>query len=222
MNLDPPHDTAAVEPRKRRIDGIIDVLIAGASATAITVSTSVAAEPTNESSTVAAYVLGIVMGGLLLFRRQQPVLVLILSLVTVMGYNLTDFPSVSPIWPLLIPLYTVARTGQLLIGVAVGASSELISVGWVLTQRRPSLELLDGVVRETAVLAVVLVAGTALRNGSSSRRSSRRGSPPNAGSSNASRPGTSSRSVCASPGNCTTSPPTPSPSSACRSTWPAS
>ena len=142
----------------------LDVVLAVVSAAAITITTSVAAEPTNRSSTIPAFVLGAVMGGLLLFRRRRPVGVLILSLIVVMAYNLTDYPSVSPIWPLLVPLYTVARYGQMLIGAAVGVSTMLISVGWILHTRTPFLELLDGVLREVTILAVVLIAGTALRN----------------------------------------------------------
>ena len=164
MTVNPPHGSPAVDAKDRWLGNVLDVVLAGASATAITITSSVAAEPTNQSSTVAAYVLGITMGGLLLFRRQQPVLVLMLSLIAVMVYNITDYPSVSPIWPLLVPLYTVARYGQMLIGAAVGASTMLISAGWILNAGAPSLQLLDGIVREATVLAVVLVAGTALRN----------------------------------------------------------
>jgi signal transduction histidine kinase len=142
----------------------LDVLLALVSAATIAVATEVATEPASRDSTVAAYALGIVMGGLLLLRRRRPVLVLVLSLVAVMGYNLTDFPGVSPIWPLLVPLYTVARAGQPLIGAAVGASTLLVSTGWVLHAGVGPLELLDGVLREAAMLALALVAGTAIRN----------------------------------------------------------
>ncbi len=164
MTLDPPRSDSAVETRNGRLGGALDVLLAGASATVVTVSGFVASEPDTQSSTVAAYILGIVMGGLLLFRRQQPVLVLALSLAAVMIYNLTKFPSVSPTWLLLIPLYTVARNGHLWIGAAVGSSTMLISVGWILQSGGQSLELLDDLLRETFALAAVLLAGTAIHN----------------------------------------------------------
>ncbi|WP_327025706.1 sensor histidine kinase [Micromonospora sp. NBC_01739] len=163
MEVDPVHDPALVPATRRRIDSIVDVLVAGGSATAITVFTSVAAER-NESSALAAYLLGIILGGLLFFRRRQPVRVLVLSMIVVMGYNLTGLPGISPIWSLLVPLYTVARHGQLLLGAAVGTSLEIISTGWVLNSDVPPLEILDGAIQETAVLGVVLVAGAALRN----------------------------------------------------------
>ena len=143
--------------------GRVDVLLAAFSAVVITVATAVAAEPSSESSTVAACSLGLVMGGLLLVRRDRPVLVLVLSLIAVMGYNLTGFSGVSPIWPLLLPLYTVARSGQPLIGAAVGTSTLLVSIGWVLHAGAPPLQLLDGALREAAMLALALVAGTAVR-----------------------------------------------------------
>ena len=143
--------------------GPVDVLVAVLNAGVIAVATAVAAEPSSESSTVAACSLGIVMGGLLLVRRERPVLVLVLSLIAVMGYNVTDFPGVSPIWPLLVPLYTVARCGQPLIGAAVGTSTLLVSIGWVLHAGAPPLQLLDGALREAAMLALALVAGTAVR-----------------------------------------------------------
>ncbi|SCF47835.1 Signal transduction histidine kinase [Micromonospora matsumotoense] len=143
--------------------GPVDILLAVVSAGVITVATAVAAEPSSESSTAAACSLGIVMGVLLLVRRERPVLVLVLSLIAVMGYNLTDFSGVSPIWPLLVPLYTVARCGQPLIGAAVGTSTLLVSTGWVLHAGAPPLELLDGALREAAMLALALVAGTAVR-----------------------------------------------------------
>ncbi|MBF9127927.1 hypothetical protein I0C86_02775 [Plantactinospora sp. S1510] len=145
--------------------GRLDVLLALASGITIAVATGVASEPSSQSSGAAAGTLGIVMGVLLLFRRARPVLVLILSLIAVMGYNLTDFPSVSPIWPLLVPLYTVARAGQPLIGAAVGTATLLVSTGWVLHVGVGPLELLDGVLREAALLALALVAGAAIRNG---------------------------------------------------------
>ncbi|GAA3766525.1 histidine kinase [Plantactinospora mayteni] len=141
----------------------LDVPLALASAVAIAVATEVAVEPSSRDSTVAAVALGVVTGGLLLFRRRHPVPVLVLSLVAIMGYNLTDFPSVSPIWPLLVPLYTVARAGQPLIGVAVGVSTLLVSTGWVLNAGVDPLRLLDGALREAAMLALALVAGTAFR-----------------------------------------------------------
>ncbi|MEH1168725.1 sensor histidine kinase [Micromonospora sp. CPCC 205539] len=141
-----------------------DVLLALGSAAAITVATAVAVEPGSGSSTVAAYALGLVMGCLLLFRRRRPVTVLVLSLIAVMGYNLTELPSIPPIWPLLLPLYTVARAGQATIGAAVGGSTLLVSAGWVLHAGVPPLELFDGVLREAALLALALVAGTAVRH----------------------------------------------------------
>ncbi|GAB3964372.1 sensor histidine kinase [Plantactinospora veratri] len=141
----------------------LDVLLALVSAVAITLATEVAGEPSSRDSTVAAAALGVTTGGLLLFRRRHPVLVLVLSLVAIMGYNLTDFPSVSPIWPLLLPLYTVARAGQPLIGAAVGVSTLLISTGWVMNAGVEPLRLLDGALREAAMLALALVAGIAFR-----------------------------------------------------------
>ncbi|MEU7611704.1 sensor histidine kinase [Micromonospora sp. NPDC049204] len=141
-----------------------DLLLALASAAAITIATSVAAEPASASSAVAAYALGAVLGALLLFRRRRPVTVLVLSLIAIMGYNLTELPSVSPIWPLLLPLYTVARAGQAAIGAAIGGATLLVSAGWVLNAGVPLLELFDGVFREAALLALALVAGTAVRH----------------------------------------------------------
>jgi signal transduction histidine kinase len=143
---------------------VLDIVLAAAGGAAVTVATSVAAEPAGGSSAVAPYALGIVLGGLLLFRRRQPVTVLALSLIAVMGYNLTDLPSISPIWPLLLPLYTVATTGQATIGVAVGGSTLLVSTGFVLNAGVPLLELFDGALREAALLALALVAGTAVRH----------------------------------------------------------
>ncbi|MEU7750445.1 sensor histidine kinase [Micromonospora sp. NPDC049171] len=141
-----------------------DLVLALASAVAITVATSVAAEPASATSAVAAYALGAVMGALLLFRRRRPVTVLVLSLIVIMGYNLTELPSVSPIWPLLLPLYIVARAGQATIGAAIGGATLLVSAGWVLNAGVPLLELFDGVLREAALLALALVAGTAVRH----------------------------------------------------------
>jgi signal transduction histidine kinase len=143
---------------------VLDILLAIAGGAAVTVATSVAAEPAGGSSGVAAYALGSGLGGLLLFRRRRPVTVLVLSLVAVMGYNLADLPSISPIWPLLLPLYTVATAGQAAIGTAVGGSTLLISTGFVLHAGVPLLDLFDGVLREAALLALALVAGTAVRH----------------------------------------------------------
>ncbi|MEO3748843.1 sensor histidine kinase [Plantactinospora sp. B5E13] len=143
--------------------GRFDVPLALAVAVAVTVATEVSAEPAERSSPVVAGALGLAVGGLLLLRHRRPVLVLVLSLVAVMTYNLTDFPSISPIWPLLVPLYAVARAGQPLIGAAIGTSTLLVSTGWVLHAGVGPLELLDGVLREAAILGLALMAGAAVR-----------------------------------------------------------
>ncbi|WP_245620716.1 sensor histidine kinase [Cryptosporangium arvum] len=96
-------------------------------------------------------------------RRRWPVTVLVASLVAVLTYNSTGFPGMGPLWPLLVPLYTVARAGRVLVGAGVGAAAILIGAGWVLRAGVPPLELLDMVVREVAVYALALVAGTAVR-----------------------------------------------------------
>ncbi|KXK63800.1 hypothetical protein AWW66_01055 [Micromonospora rosaria] len=163
MTVAPPPPPAP-EQRRTRFTWLIDLLVAGAGGAAITVSTSVAAEPTSRSSGLAAYVFGVILGSMLLFRRQWPAGVLVGSLLTVLVYNMTDFPSVSPIWPLLVPLYTVARAGQLLIASLVGSSMLLISISWIAWSEHLPLEVLDGAIRESVLLALVLALAVALRN----------------------------------------------------------
>ncbi|RKN47861.1 sensor histidine kinase [Micromonospora endolithica] len=155
---------SADERQSIRSGWLVDLLVAGAGGAAITVHTSVATEPTSHSSSLAAYAFGVVLGGLLLVRRRWPTGVLVGSLLAVVVYNLTDLPSVSPTWPLLVPLYTVARTGRMLLAGLVGGSMLAVSVGWIAwTERRP-LEALDGALREAVLLALVLALATATRN----------------------------------------------------------
>ncbi|MEV1146166.1 sensor histidine kinase [Micromonospora sp. NPDC049799] len=142
----------------------VDLLVAGVGGAAITVSTSVATEPTSRSSSLAAYVFGVLLGGMLVVRRRWPTGVLVGSLLTVVVYNLTDFPSVSPIWPLLVPLYTVARAGRMVVAALVGGSMLLISIGWIAWSDLLPLDVLDGALRESVLLALVLALATANRN----------------------------------------------------------
>jgi signal transduction histidine kinase len=164
MTAVPPPPTG--QPRPTRSTWWLDLLVAGAGGAAITVSTSVATEPTSQSSSLAAYAFGVLLGALLLFRRRWPTGVLVCSLLAVAGYNLTELPSVSPVWPLLVPLYTVARAGRMLLATLVGGSAVLVSTGWIAwSQPQPqSLEVLDGALRESVLLALVLALSSANRN----------------------------------------------------------
>ncbi|MGN9809188.1 histidine kinase [Micromonospora sp. BQ11] len=156
--------TAPSPSRPTRSTWWVDLLVAGVGGAAITVSTSVATEPTSRSSSLAAYLFGVILGGMLLVRRRWPTGVLVGSLLTVVVYNLTDFPSVSPIWPLLVPLYTVARAGRMLVAALVGGSMLLISIAWIAWSERLPLDVLDGALRESVLLALVLALATANRN----------------------------------------------------------
>lgn len=148
--------------RPSHLQWVIDITVAAATGAAIAVTTSAAA--TTPPATAAAYVLGVLLGALLLARRRWPVGVLVGSMVLVLAYNATDFASVSPIWPLLIPLFTVARAGQLLIACAVGSSALLIAIGWIAWSERLLTEALAGGLRDAVLLALVLALGTAMRN----------------------------------------------------------
>ncbi|SHN43309.1 sensor histidine kinase [Cryptosporangium aurantiacum] len=141
----------------------VDVLLAVASAAAVTVAVAVSPESPPPGALLAAATLGLTLGAALLVRRRWPVAVLIGSLVAVLTYDSTGYPGIAPLWPLLVPLYTVARAGRLLTGAVVGATAMLIGAGWVLHAGVPVLELLDGMVREIAVYALALVAGAAVR-----------------------------------------------------------
>ncbi|GIJ78645.1 Signal transduction histidine kinase [Micromonospora phaseoli] len=147
-----------------RFSWLVDLLVAGAVGAAMTVFTLVASEPTSRSAGLAAYALGVALGAMLVFRRRWPMGVLVGSLLAVLAYNLTDFPSVSPVWPLLVPLYTIARAGRLLAASLVGGAMLLISVGWFAWSRPQPLELLDGALRESVLLALALALATATRH----------------------------------------------------------
>ncbi|MEW9547171.1 sensor histidine kinase [Nonomuraea sp. NPDC050783] len=145
---------------------LIDVLLAGLSSVSVMISVSVSAEPSERpASSIAAYILGVILGGLLLLRRRWPGAVLLGSFVAVSIYNLTDFPSIAPVWPLIIPLCTMAAAGRLLFATVVALLALASSSVWLTYQNVTlTLSLIDGIFREVLLVIGALVLGDSLHS----------------------------------------------------------
>ncbi|MFB4274458.1 MULTISPECIES: sensor histidine kinase [unclassified Nonomuraea] len=145
---------------------VIDVLLAGISSGSVMISVSVSAEPSERpTSSIAAYILGVTLGALLLVRRRWPGLVLVGSLVAVTVYNLTDFPSIAPVWPLIIPLCTMAAAGRLMFAAVVGLLAFASSSVWLAYQNVDlTLSLIDGIFRELLLVIGALFLGDSMHS----------------------------------------------------------
>lgn len=145
---------------------VIDVLLAGVSSGSVMISVSVSAEPSERpTSSIAAYILGVTLGALLLVRRRWPGLVLIGSLIAVTIYNMTDFPSIAPVWPLIVPLWTMAAAGRLMFAAIVGLLAFASSSVWLAIQNVDlTLSLIDGIFRELLLVIGALILGDSMHS----------------------------------------------------------
>jgi signal transduction histidine kinase len=98
------------------------------------------------------------------FRRSQPVPVLVISVILVFAYHAMSYPAIGN-FPLVVPLFTVAVTGHTTAAVVATAISVVGTLGWMLAgESQPFLLSFSIVVREAAVLVAVVMAGIAIRN----------------------------------------------------------
>jgi class 3 adenylate cyclase len=183
--------TAAVGPLSRSIDGIsgsaptvaspgmrslaqrleqvptpvVDAGLAVALAVAITIAIGVSPEP-GARHEAAAYVLGWMIAALVLARRRLPLAVLLASAAILQVYYLLDYPGIYPAVPLSVALVTAWAAGQRLWSLLVAGFFVLAGIGvgyQILAPDQPTLQVLGDVMRDTVLLAAVLLLGEAVR-----------------------------------------------------------
>ncbi len=142
---------------------VIDVTIVVVVAVVLVVLVTVASEPGAREADALAYVIVLLLALVQLFRRRQPVPVLVASVVLLFGYHAMGYPAIGN-FPLVVPLFTVALTGHIS-AIVVTALSVLGTLGWMLAGEEQSfLFSFSIVVREAAILIAVVLAGFAIRN----------------------------------------------------------
>lgn len=143
------------------MDGALVVVVAVATALAM----ATASEPSSREPDALAYGLGLLIAGLLFFRRRQPVAVLLASATILTFYFQLDYPGFFPGIPLAAAIYTAAATGHLRWALAVSA----LFAGGPLIYRslvdpEPLLRVVNDVVGDTVLLAAFILLGEAVRN----------------------------------------------------------
>jgi class 3 adenylate cyclase len=144
---------------------VVDAILAGGLAVAVTVAIAVAPEQ-GRPAPAAAYALGPVLGALALFRRRWPLGVLLASAAVLAFYNQFDNPGLFSAVPLSVALATAWAAGRrawaLLVAVYSGGSP-LVFVAVSDLPAGFAAQLVYSAVSDLALLAAVLLLGEAVR-----------------------------------------------------------
>ncbi|HEV8193428.1 MAG TPA: sensor histidine kinase [Ktedonobacterales bacterium] len=137
------------------------VLVAAGNVVAI----SVASEPTSRAPDVPAYLLGMLIGAVLVVRRRWPLVVLITSTVLLLVYYSLTYPGIPPAVALSVALYTAVAAGYLRWGLPIAAFFVLAGLFVVVVRKHePPLLMLAEMAQQAALLAVLLLLGEVVRN----------------------------------------------------------
>lgn len=145
----------------------VDAGLALAVAAAMALTISIAEEPdATRSPDVLAYVLGISVAALLLWRRRWPFAVLTASVGVLLVFYGLDYPAFSAAVPLAAAAYSVAVAGQ---GPPAAALlGAVVLVGGIVVRLDEGESLADvlreSLITDAALLGAVLLLGEAVRN----------------------------------------------------------
>jgi serine phosphatase RsbU (regulator of sigma subunit) len=143
----------------------LDVGLALLVAVAVTIAISVARETGSQPPDTFAYALGVMIGALVLVRRRWPVGVLVASVVTLQVYYIANYPGILPAVPLAVALYTAAAAGHLRWSLAVAAWYWIVPLLFAaFGGLGPVVPALNELVRDGALMAVILLLGDAVRS----------------------------------------------------------
>jgi signal transduction histidine kinase len=146
---------------------LIDVAIAAGLLVLILIAMQVIREPGGRPPDALAYALAVANAGVLLLRRRAPVTVLVTACALAMVYHALNYPPFRPAVVIAVPLYTVAAAGHMRAAWAVvlGLSAgEYVGRGFLDTSTEELLPLLNDVLRDVALLAVVVLLGETVRS----------------------------------------------------------
>lgn len=148
-----------------RMPVLIDIGLAALVAAATIIAISVATEPSSRPPDAVAYVLGGMIGVVLLARRRWPLAVLLASAALLFLYYSLNYPGIPPAIPLAVALYTAVTAGYLRWGAPISAFFIVTGIIVVVIRKHESFPLvLTKMVDQAALLAVVVLLGEAVRN----------------------------------------------------------
>lgn len=139
-----------------------DAVLAAAATAVVWVVSATAVEPPADTSPVAGIVLGVVVGVLLFALRRHPVAALSACAAAVVAYQLTGWPAIGLVWPLLLPIWSAAAAGRLRPAAAVVVVLALGSAGWRLLVERDGPLVLLGEAQGLVVAGLALAVGDAV------------------------------------------------------------
>ncbi len=144
---------------------LVDMGLAALVAAGNVVASSVASEPTSRAPDALAYLLGILIGAVLVVRRRWPLAVLLASTVLLLLYYSLNYPGIPPAVALSVALYTAVVAGYLRWGVPIAAFFVLAGLFVVVVRKHePPLLMLAEMAQQAALLAVLLLLGEVVRN----------------------------------------------------------
>jgi len=147
------------------INTLVDIGFAALVAAGNVVAISVASEPTSRAPDALAYVLGILIGAVLMVRRRWPLAVLIASTVLLLLYYSLNYPGIPPAVALSVALYTAVVAGHLRWGLPIATFFVLAGLFVVVVRKHePPLLMLAEMAQQAALLAVLLLLGEVVRN----------------------------------------------------------
>jgi signal transduction histidine kinase len=143
---------------------VIDAGIAAGVAAALLLLAGIASEEGASPLDLVAYGLAALVGVVLLWRRRFPTGVAVASLLLVFAYHALDYPAIGNL-PLAFALLNASYHSATLAASGVAAVALAGTLGWFLVgEARPLAEAFNLVVRESGVLAAVILTGSVLRS----------------------------------------------------------
>jgi signal transduction histidine kinase len=144
----------------------VDAALAVAVAAAMTLTITISEEDGTRSPGVLAYLLGIGLAPLLLWRRRWPLGVLVGSIGLLFVYYGLDYPAFSAAVPLSAAAYSAAVAGRG--AVAAATLAAFVGVGGVIARLDEGESLAEvlrsSLLTDAALLAAVLLLGEATRH----------------------------------------------------------
>lgn len=151
--------------RRLPVPVLVDAALAVAVAGAVAIAIQVADEPIERPPDALAYILGSLMGALLLVRRRWPLFVLFATVATLMTYYWLDYPGMAPAIPLAAALFSAATAGRFRWAMLVAAAFVIGGLIARLTVFNMAvLPLVSAAINEAALLAAIVLLGETLRS----------------------------------------------------------
>ncbi|HWL43277.1 MAG TPA: sensor histidine kinase [Ilumatobacter sp.] len=160
-------DARAVNGERARFSPrVVDAGLAGFVIVVVVAAIAADVEGEPHPSRWFAFAFAVVLGGLMLWRRDRPVLVLAATLATLFVYYAFGFPPVGVAPPVAAAVYSVAESGRLRVAIGAALGIVTVSFGYRIGEGDEDLTYLLGYELTSAVtlLAAVIALGDAVRS----------------------------------------------------------